>query len=89
MKYSFANEGQILDSYAFEGISKIVEKSTIRDAESGFPMAIPSIIWKDRLFINFLFQMTNSPNKTDFVDPTILIQSRVVVIIPGRGHSVK
>ena len=24
MKYSFANEGQILDSYAFEGISKIV-----------------------------------------------------------------
>ena len=26
MKYSFANEGQILDSYAFEGISKIVKE---------------------------------------------------------------
>ena len=26
MKYSFANEGQILDSYAFEGIYKIVKK---------------------------------------------------------------
>jgi len=73
MKYSFANEGQILDSYAFEGISKIVKKSTIRDPESGFPMAIPSIIKKDRFFFKFLFKMTNSPNKTDFVDSTILI----------------
>lgn len=59
MKYSFANEGQILDSYAFEGISKIVGISTIRDPESGFPMAIPSIVNKDSLFIKFLLQMTN------------------------------
>ena len=45
MKYSFANEGQILDSYAFEGISKIV-------MEFHDPLWQSSVVdHKDRLLI--------------------------------------
>ena len=35
MKYSLAIQGHILDSYAFQGISKIAKKSTIRDRDPG------------------------------------------------------